>query len=125
MTAIEPLANGYAIELDERGQKRRVEARFIVNAAGPWVAGIDALSSIAPPPRPLRLVRGSHIVLRMPEPVEADAYTLQDQEDRVIFVLPWLDGRFLIVGTTEVPEKGDPGAAACSAEEQALSARRL
>ena len=125
VTAIEPLANGYTIELDERGAKRRVDARFIVNAAGPFVAGVDALSSIAPPPRPLRLIRGSHIVLRMPEPVEADAYTLQDQEDRVIFVLPWLDRRFLIVGTTEVPERGDPGAAACSAEEQALSARRL
>jgi glycerol-3-phosphate dehydrogenase len=118
VTAIEPLANGYTIELDERGAKRRVDARFIVNAAGPFVAGVDALSSIAPPPRPLRLIRGSHIVLRMPEPVEADAYTLQDQEDRVIFVLPWLDRRFLIVGTTEVPERGDPGAAACSAEEQ-------
>jgi glycerol-3-phosphate dehydrogenase len=117
VTAIEPLANGYTIELDERGVKRRVDARFIVNAAGPFVAGVDALSSIAPPPRPLRLIRGSHIVLRMPEPVEADAYTLQDKEDRVIFVQPWLR-RFLIVGTTEVPEKGDPGAAACSAEEQ-------
>ena len=35
VTAIEPLANGYAVELDERGVKRRVEARFIVNAAGP------------------------------------------------------------------------------------------
>ena len=119
VTAIEPLANGYAIELDERGAKRRVDARFIVNAAGPFVAGVDAMSSIAPPPRPLRLIRGSHIVLRMPEPVEADAYTLQDKEDRVIFVLPWLDRRFLIVGTTEAPEQGDPGAAACSAEEQA------
>ena len=37
VTAIAALADGYAIELDERGQKRRIEARFIVNAAGPWV----------------------------------------------------------------------------------------
>ena len=37
VTAIEPLANGYAVELDERGVKRRVDARFIVNAAGPFV----------------------------------------------------------------------------------------
>jgi glycerol-3-phosphate dehydrogenase len=118
VTAIEPLANGYTIELDERGAKRRVDARFIVNAAGPFVAAVDAMSSIAPPSRPLRLIRGSHIVLKMPEPAEADAYTLQDKEDRVIFVLPWLDRRFLIVGTTEAPEKGDPGRAACSAEEQ-------
>ena len=26
----------------------------------------------------------------------------------MIFVLPWLDRRFLIVGTTEVPQEGDP-----------------
>jgi glycerol-3-phosphate dehydrogenase len=55
----------------------------------------------------------------MPEPAEADAYTLQDKEDRVIFAMPWLDRRFLMVGTTEVPQHGDPGAAVCSAEEQA------
>ena len=119
VTAIEPLANGYSVEIDERGTTRRVDARFIVNAAGPFVAAVDAMSNVAPQPRPLRLVRGSHIVLKMPEPRQADAYTLQDVEDRVIFVLPWLDQRFLIVGTTEVPERGDPGAAACSAQEQA------
>lgn len=118
VAAIEPLADGYGIELDECGLKRRVDARFVVNAAGPFVAEVDALSRIAPPPRPLKLVRGSHIVLRMPEPSDPDAYTLQDAEDRVIFVMPWFDERFLLIGTTEVPERGDPAAAACSPEEQ-------
>jgi glycerol-3-phosphate dehydrogenase len=118
-TAITPLENGYAVELDERGVRTRVDARFIVNAGGPFVAGIDAMSSVAPASRPLRLVRGSHIVLKMPAPAEADAYTLQDQKDRVVFVLPWLDKRFLIVGTTEIPEQGDPAAAVCSGKEQA------
>jgi glycerol-3-phosphate dehydrogenase len=119
VAAIAPLANGYAIELDERGQKRRVEARFVVNASGPWVASIDAMSAASPPPRTLRLVRGSHIVLKMPDPPHADAYTLQDQEERIVFVIPWLGERFLIVGTTEVPHVGDPGEARCSEQEQA------
>jgi glycerol-3-phosphate dehydrogenase len=118
VTAIEPLENGYAVELDERGTKRRIDARFVVNASGPWVAQVDALSPQHPPSRPLRLVRGSHIVLRMPAPADPNAYTLQDEDDRIVFVLPWLDGRFLMVGTTDVPHSGDPGAAACSAEEQ-------
>lgn len=118
VTAIEPLEDGYAIALDERGIRVRVDARFVVNASGPFVAAIDAMSSVAPPPRPLRLLRGSHIVLEMPAPPEANAYTLQDQEDRVVFVLPWLNSRFLIVGTTEIPEQGDPGAAVCSAQER-------
>jgi glycerol-3-phosphate dehydrogenase len=117
--AIEPLDNGYGIELDERGVRRRVEARYVVNASGPWVAAVDALSRAHPPSRPLRLVRGSHLVLPMPEPAQTDAYTLQDEADRVVFVVPWLSGRFLIVGTTDVPHGGDAAAATCSAEEQA------
>jgi glycerol-3-phosphate dehydrogenase len=116
---IAALANGYAVELDERGCKRRVEARFVVNAAGPWVANVDAMTTAASPARAIRLVRGSHIVLPMPDPAQTDAYTLQDEEERVVFVLPWLDRRFLIVGTTDVPHQGDPGEARCSVEEQA------
>ncbi|HZJ11997.1 MAG TPA: glycerol-3-phosphate dehydrogenase [Methyloceanibacter sp.] len=118
VTTIVPLANGYGVELDERGRKRRVDARFIVNASGPWVASVDAMTEAAPPARPLRLVRGSHIVLKMPAPAQTDAYTLQDQDERVVFVIPWLEGRFLIVGTTDVSHQGDPGQARCSAEEQ-------
>ncbi len=119
VTAIAPLADGYAVELDERGRKLRLDARFIVNASGPWVGSVDAMTAAAPPPRPLRLVRGSHIVLKMPDPPHSDAYTLQDADERVIFVIPWLDGRFLIVGTTDMPHTGDPAAAVCSAGEEA------
>lgn len=119
VTAIAPLANGYAVELDERGRKRRIEACFIVNASGPWVASVDAMTKAAPPARALRLVRGSHIVLKMPNPPQTDGYTLQDQEERVIFVIPWLGERFLIVGTTDVPHEGDPSEARCSDEERA------
>jgi glycerol-3-phosphate dehydrogenase len=118
VTAISSIDNGYAVEVDERGHKVDIAARFIVNASGPWVASVDAMTAAAPPPRPLRLVRGSHIVLAMPKPQLRDAYTLQDEDERVIFVIPWLEGRFLIVGTTDVPHKGDPGAAVCSAEEE-------
>ena len=119
VTAITPLANGYAVALDERGETRSVEARFIVNAAGPWVARVDSLTNAAPPRRPLRLVRGSHIVLPMPAPAQTDAYTLQDEEERVIFVIPWLEGRFLMIGTTDMAHEGDPGDARCSDAEQA------
>jgi glycerol-3-phosphate dehydrogenase len=119
VTAIAALANGYAIEIDERGQKRRVEARFVVNAAGPFVAEVEAMSDRAPPARALTLVRGSHIVLPMPKAALIDAFTLQDEEERVIFVLPWLDGKFLIVGTTDMPHAGDPGRPRCSPEETA------
>jgi glycerol-3-phosphate dehydrogenase len=119
VTAIAPREDGYVVELDERGTKREVETRFIVNAAGPFAGAVDAMCEAAPPPRPLRLVRGSHIVLRMPEPPQTDAYTLQDPEERVIFTIPWLDRRFLIVGTTDVPHQDDASDARCSDEERA------
>jgi len=119
VTAITALENGYAATLDERGVTRQVEARFIVNAAGPFVAEIDAMTEASPPSQELRLVRGSHIVLPMPDPVDLDAYTLQDEGERIVFVIPWLDARFLIVGTTDVPQDGDPGNAHCSPEEKA------
>lgn len=118
VTGIAPAANGYGVELDERGVKRRIDARFVINAAGPWIGKVDAMSGVAPPERPLKLVRGSHIVLRMPEPPESDAYTLQDEEDRVVFVIPWLDRRFLMIGTTDVAHAGDPALARCSPAEQ-------
>jgi glycerol-3-phosphate dehydrogenase len=119
VTAIAAAENGYTAELDERGQKRRIVARFVVNAAGPFVTDIDAMTESSPPPRSLRLVRGSHIVLPMPAPPERCAYTLQDEGERIIFVIPWLDGRFLFVGTTDVPHKGDARAPECSAAERA------
>jgi glycerol-3-phosphate dehydrogenase len=117
--AIAALENGYAVELDERGQKRRIETRFIVNAAGPYAPQVDALTEAAPEPQPFRLVRGSHIVLPMPDPPAPCAYTLQDDGERIVFVMPWLDTRFLVVGTTDVPHDGDPSTAHCSADEKA------
>ncbi|MGH6866987.1 MAG: glycerol-3-phosphate dehydrogenase [Methyloceanibacter sp.] len=119
VTAIDALADGYAVELNERGRKRRVDTRFIVNAGGAHIAKVDAMTTAAPPARALRLVRGSHLVLPMPDPAFADAFTLQDEDDRVVFAIPWLDGRFLMVGTTDVPHYADPGDAHCSADEQA------
>ena len=109
VTAITPLANGYAVELDERGQKRSVEARFIVNAAGPWVGARRRLTEAAPPPRPLRLVRGSHIVLPCPTRRRPTPIRCRTKTSASIFVIPWLEGRFLIVGTTDVPHEGDAG----------------
>lgn len=117
VAGLSTMPNGYRIVLDERGTRRTIDARFVVNAAGPWADQIDGLMG-APPARPLRLVRGSHVVVRMSEPATADAVTLQPDDGRVVFVLPWLDRRFLVIGTTDVPHDGAPDAARCSPEER-------
>ena len=70
-------------------------------------------------------MRGSHIVLAMPDPPQTDAYTLQDEDDRVVFVMPWLGERFLIVGTTDVPHQGDRRRGTLLRRRGDLSARGL
>jgi glycerol-3-phosphate dehydrogenase len=97
------------------GGERRVRARVVVNAAGPWVQ--QALEGCCAPATAgrVRLVRGSHIVL--PALYQGDqAYILQNDDGRVVFVIPY-EGRFSLVGTTDVPHEGDPSQAACTPEE--------
>ncbi|MEG3087257.1 glycerol-3-phosphate dehydrogenase [Sphingomonas sp. PB4P5] len=79
---------------------RTVEARAIVNAAGPWVhqmlgsLGVNAASNI-------RLVKGSHIVV--PKLFDGDhAYILQQPDRRIVFAIPY-QGDFTEIGTTDIP----------------------
>jgi glycerol-3-phosphate dehydrogenase len=104
------------------GQERVVSARAIANAAGPWVMQALDATGIAAPDR-VRLVRGSHIIL--PALYEgSQAYILQNDDRRVVFVIPY-EGRFTLVGTTDVPHDPASGAPACSPEEAAYLCRAV
>ncbi|HEY6917227.1 MAG TPA: glycerol-3-phosphate dehydrogenase, partial [Allosphingosinicella sp.] len=80
---------------------REVEARMLVNAAGPWVAEMLGGCLHVEAHSKVRLIRGSHIVV--PALHGGDhAYILQQPDDRVVFALPY-EGRFTLIGTTDVP----------------------
>jgi glycerol-3-phosphate dehydrogenase len=98
------------------GRKREVAARALVNAAGPWVADfIDRVG--VKRRRALRLVKGSHIVvLRLYEGDQA--YILQNDDRRIVFAIPY-EGRFTLIGTTDLAYQGDPSQLQISAEETA------
>ena len=115
---ITPRADGYRVSLVDSGSRRDVDARFVVNAAGPWVNEVHKLCDAPPPERELRLVRGSHIVLPMPSPRQMHAYTLQNKDGRVVFTLPWLADRYLVLGTTDAPHADIAAEVTCSAEER-------
>lgn len=119
VTAVVPIEAGYRVELRDRGTRTTVTARAVVNASGPWadrlLQCVDGRSSS---PVRLRLVRGSHIVVAARPDSRPEAYTLQHDDGRVVFVIPWLDGRFRIIGTTDFPHEGDPTEAQCTAAEQ-------
>ncbi len=79
---------------------RSVDARALVNAAGPWVPQVATLLDAEPGPG-LRLVKGSHIVVDRLYDGE-HAYILQQPDRRIVFAVPWLD-RYTAIGTTDVP----------------------
>jgi glycerol-3-phosphate dehydrogenase len=93
-----------ALKDTETGGSRTARARVLVNAAGPWVEDVLGRVSGINGSRRVRLVKGSHIVVRKfwdgPQ-----AYLLQNTDKRVIFVNPYEDDLALI-GTTDIPYEG-------------------
>src|SRR5262245_37114927 len=93
-------------QVDLKGAEgaRGVMARVLFNAAGPWVQDVLGQVSGVSSTRRIRLVKGSHIVVRKfwdgPQ-----AYLFQNDDKRVIFVNPYEDDLCLI-GTTDVAYAG-------------------
>ncbi|MFK8079909.1 MAG: glycerol-3-phosphate dehydrogenase [Granulosicoccus sp.] len=87
------------------GAQRQIKARSIVNAAGPWVNRILESTASVQSKRQVRLVKGSHIVVRKFWEGE-QAYLIQNSDKRVIFINPYENGRALI-GTTDIPFDGN------------------
>ena len=84
-----------------------IQARNIVNASGPWLNKFlsDALPTVKPQRR-IRLIKGSHIIVPRAKDLD-EAYILQNEDKRVVFVLPYLD-KFSIIGTTDKEFAGKP-----------------
>jgi glycerol-3-phosphate dehydrogenase len=101
--------------LNAGGRREVATARVLVNAAGPWV-GIVAETVLRIEGRPpVRLVKGSHIVVR--QLFEHDrGYIFQNADRRIVFALPFADG-FTLIGTTDLEFAGNLDAVAPSAEE--------
>jgi glycerol-3-phosphate dehydrogenase len=92
-----------------------IRARVLVNAGGPWVEQVLALGSGINARAKVRLVQGSHIVVR--KLYEHDrAYMFQNSDGRIIFVIPYQDD-FTLIGTTDRDYHGDPGKVKATDEE--------
>ena len=83
-----------------------VKARLIVNAAGPWVDRVLAGTVGQNDVHNVRLVQGSHIVIRKKFD-DPRAYFFQNRDGRIIFAIPY-EGDFTLVGTTDQDYLGDP-----------------
>jgi glycerol-3-phosphate dehydrogenase len=80
-------------------------AKGLVNATGPWVKQFFDDSLKLKSPYGIRLIKGSHIVVPRVHN-QPQAYILQNQDHRIVFVIPWLD-EYSIIGTTDVEYHGD------------------
>jgi glycerol-3-phosphate dehydrogenase len=106
----------------ERGEWRvrlssgeALRARALVNAAGPWVKEVLNERLGQPSTDAVRLVRGSHIVV--PRLYEGEhAFILQNDDRRVVFMIPY-EERFTLIGTTDIPLEADDAHAEASEEE--------
>ena len=97
--ALERSAQGWSI----RSGERTFQARSVVNAAGPAVLDLLNLSGETSPKK-MRLVRGSHIVVRrlFDHPY---AYFFQIPDGRIFFAIPYQHD-FTLIGTTDRDHEG-------------------
>ena len=109
----------WSVELEDRrnGGRRRVRAKAVVNAAGPWVEQVLRHALGVNSGRRVRLVKGSHLITRKFWE-GGQAYLLQNTDKRVIFVNPY-EGDLALIGTTDIPVEGRPEDAAPTPAETA------
>ncbi len=105
----------WTLILNNRGRRETATARVLVNAAGPWVAEVADTVIREPRKVHVRLIKGSHIVVR--RKFEHDTgYLLQGSDGRVVFVLPFAED-FTLIGTTDEKFVGDLNAVAPDPDE--------
>jgi glycerol-3-phosphate dehydrogenase len=99
------------------GLPLQVQARALVNAAGPWTGEFLRDRAGQTSARSLRLVKGSHIVVK--KLFDHDhAYIFQNPDKRIIFAIPY-EAAFTLIGTTDVEIQGAPDSARIDADETA------
>jgi glycerol-3-phosphate dehydrogenase len=105
----------WKLTLQTHGRRGSVTARALINATGPWTAPFaDTVLRLAKP-EPVRLVKGTHIVV--PRLFAYDsAYLFQHADRRVIFAIPYAR-QFTLIGTTDEEFSGDVDAVAPTGEE--------
>ena len=100
----------------DRGFRRVITARAVVNAAGAWTASVAETVLRVPPPN-VAAVQMSQIVVR--RLFDSDnVYVFQNSDGRLIFASPY-ERDFTLIGTVSHAFKGDPAIVAMAAGDVA------
>jgi glycerol-3-phosphate dehydrogenase len=99
------------------GQAHAIQARQIVNVAGPWVDDVlCGLPGYRPSHTLIGGTRGSHLIVRRWPGAPTDAIYFESHKDhRPILIVPW--NGLILLGSTDVRHEGDPGHAVATADE--------
>ncbi|QWG19632.1 glycerol-3-phosphate dehydrogenase [Bradyrhizobium sediminis] len=97
------------------GARSTIRARALVNAGGPWVENVLASGAGVNAKAKVRLVQGSHVVVRKLYAHDR-AYMFQNSDGRIVFVIPYQDD-FTLIGTTDRDYDGDPAKVKATGEE--------
>ncbi len=115
VTEIKKQGKLWEVSYQQRNKVRTITANTIVNAAGPWASKLLDETSTLREHKPLRLVKGSHIVVKQLFPHQ-NAYIFQHTDSRVIFAIPY-EQKYTLIGTTDI-DVSKPEDAVCSDEEK-------
>ena len=87
----------------------------LVNAAGPWAASFLQEALRRPSAKSLRLIKGSHIVVKklFDHPY---AYIFQNPDGRIVFAIDY-EHDFTLIGTTDIEYHGDTNKVAIDQDE--------
>ena len=96
----EIIGNKWIIHL-QNGKK--IASKVLINASGPWINETLHKNIKIKSKKKIRLVKGSHIITKKLYKEDV-AFTFQNKDKRIIFVIPY-KGKFSLIGTTEVEVK--------------------
>ena len=113
--SLETSGKGYTAKIKHGDNTETVNAKGIVNAAGPWVDAVLGKIKTTKNEQSLRLVTGSHIVTKKLFDGE-HAYLFQNADNRVIFAIPY-EQNYTLIGTTDKPYDLSDGPVKISPEE--------
>jgi glycerol-3-phosphate dehydrogenase len=92
--------NEWVIHL-QKGEK--IKSKILINASGPWINETLKKNIKIKSKNKIRLVKGSHIITKKLYKKDV-AFTFQNTDKRIIFVIPYKN-KFSLIGTTEVEVK--------------------
>ena len=82
---------------------KKIKSKVLINASGPWINETLNKNIKIKSKNKIRLVKGSHIITKKLYKEDV-AFTFQNTDKRIIFVIPYKK-HFSLIGTTEVEVK--------------------